>query len=193
MVATVVLSVRPAHSVGSLWARDSDGCVKLSRGPPLAGAFCISGYRAPIRSGWITGAIVAGPAGECPVARRPPAGIGQPGYRDQPLRARRRPPARVTHDAPACTRPGKWTRRPRPAIEDVTACQAASTPVRERPSGLRGLAVATPGVSHGGNVDLAVRPVSVATDVDLLFGPASPAANQAAGLRMSGYPDVKAP
>jgi hypothetical protein len=65
--------------------------------------------------------------------------------------------------------------------------------VRERPSGLRGFAVATPGVSHGDNVDLAVRPVSVATDVDLLFGPASPAANQAAGLRTSGYAVVMAP
>ena len=57
-----------------------------------------------------------------------------------------------------------------PAIKDVTACQAASAAARERPSGLPGPAVATPGVSHGGNVDLAVRPVSVATDVDLQFG-----------------------
>jgi len=49
-------------------------------------------------------------------------------------------------------------------------------------------------VSHGGNVDLAVRPVSVATDVDLLFGPASPAANQErAGLRTNGYAVVMAP
>ena len=57
-----------------------------------------------------------------------------------------------------------------PAIEDVTACQTASAAVRERPSGLREPAVAVPGVSRGGNIDLAVRPASVATDVDLQFG-----------------------
>ena len=45
-----------------------------------------------------------------------------------------------------------------PAIEGVTARQAASAAARERPSGLPGSAVATPGVSHEGNVDLAVRP-----------------------------------
>jgi len=56
------------------------------------------------------------------------------------------------------------------AIKGVTACQAASAAARERPSGLPGFAVATPGVSHRGVVDLAVRPVSVATDVDLQFG-----------------------
>jgi hypothetical protein len=142
---------------------------------PLSGGLLHFGYRAPIRSGWITGAIVAGPAGECPVARRLPAGIGQPGHRDRPLRARRRPPARQIRTCGA------------PAIEGVTACQAASAPVRERPSGLREFAVATRGVAHGGIIDLAVRPVSVATDVDLLFGPASPAANQVAGLGTSGY------
>ena len=57
-----------------------------------------------------------------------------------------------------------------PASAAVTACQAASAAARARSSGLPGLAVATPGVSHGGKVDLAVRPVSVATDVDLQFG-----------------------
>jgi hypothetical protein len=55
-----------------------------------------------------------------------------------------------------------------PAIEGVTACQAASAAVRERPSGLPGLAVATPGVSRPGNVNPDRWPVSVAT-VDLSF------------------------
>ena len=70
-----------------------------------------------------------------------------------------------------------------PAIEGVTACQAASAAVRERPSGSRGPAVAVPGVSHAGNVDLAVRPVSVATDVDLLFGPAATGCQPMGGTR----------
>ena len=86
-------------------------------------------------------------------------------------------------------------------MEDVTARQAASAAVRERPSELAGFAAATPGVSHEDNVDLAVRPVSVATVLvvlllrtDLLFGPASPAANQErAGLRTNGYAVVMAP
>ena len=81
-----------------------------------------------------------------------------------------------------------------PAIEAVTACQAASAEVRERPSGLRGPAVAAPGVSHAGRVDLAVRPASVATDVDLLFGPAYRLPTFRAGLGTSRvYVVVAAP
>jgi hypothetical protein len=75
----------------------------------------------------------------------------------------------------------------------VTACQAASAAARERPSGLPGIAAATPGVSHGDNVDLAVRPVSVATDVDLLFGPRLGWQPWSAGLGTIGYAVVMAP
>jgi hypothetical protein len=57
-----------------------------------------------------------------------------------------------------------------PAIEGATARQAASAVVRERPSGDRETASAFCGVSHAGNIDLPVRPVSVATVVDLRFG-----------------------
>jgi hypothetical protein len=66
-----------------------------------------------------------------------------------------------------------------PAIKGVTARQAASAPARGRLSRLRGFAGATPGVSHGGNVDLTVRPpVRVTTDVDLRFGIRDVAAEQ---------------
>ena len=52
----------------------------------------------------------------------------------------------------------------------MTARQAASAAARERPSGNRETASAFCGVSHADNINLAVRPpVSVATDVDLLF------------------------
>ena len=65
-----------------------------------------------------------------------------------------------------------------PAIEAVTAHQAASAAARERLSEPREFAIAKPGVSHGDNIDLAVRPVSVATDVDLQFGIRDGAAKQ---------------
>ena len=44
------LSVRPARLVGSLRARDSDERYAVVARPPSAGASCISGYKAPIRS-----------------------------------------------------------------------------------------------------------------------------------------------
>jgi hypothetical protein len=62
-----------------------------------------------------------------------------------------RPPSRLTRTCGV------------PAIEGVTACQAASAAARERPGVIHG-------VSHGGNADLTVRPpVIVATVAGFLL------------------------